>query len=214
MSKRKMRKDKYNKVKPKVSPITFIMVGLFIFAIIFTTIMLIDTPKQKLYKTFRRGALQTNQELDLKKNHDYKAISLKQLEKLIEKGEDIVVFIGTSNSPTATQAINEIQHAFDREGNYKEADDYNNKVSDYVKVIYYLELDTYEEGYGLDGLNAFYTKYEINGAGIIPDLIAFSDSEVIKHYEISSLPNISEYNKLVRSISDFFNKASIEFAAK
>src|SRR5690554_4665967 len=99
------RKNKYSKLKPKVSPLTYIIVGVVFVGLILTIILSISTPKEKF-----------NTRFGLDKDNNYQIIKLKNLENRIDKGEKLIVVIGVAkNTTTPTALLNELQVAYDLE---------------------------------------------------------------------------------------------------
>src|SRR5690554_8185843 len=101
------RKNKYSKLKPKVSPLTYIIVGVVFVGLILTIILSISTPKEKF-----------NTRFGLDKDNNYQIINLKNLENRIDKGEKLIVVIGFKSNPTGPIALlQELQITYDTTNN-------------------------------------------------------------------------------------------------
>lgn len=207
MANKRRKVDKYSRIKPKVSPLTFIGIGVFFLVIILTVFLVTDSPSTKLAKAYQNGARQNGFEIDLTKDHNFKTVKLSKLENLIDSNDEIIIYFGNPNCINCVRFIDQAQKAYDN------ADPYNNKVNEYISTIYYVELDQLEEGFSLEGLDKFYEEHELKGANSIPAMIAFKKGEVVAQYEVEELEGLTEEQIIFRSVNNFFNKASEGFVA-
>lgn len=184
------RKDKYNKLKPEISPITLMIVGLVFLGLILTIVLSLPTKREKFNKKY-----------NFEDNNNYKVVTLKKLEKEIKAGKDVLVVINTpaeeSNAITIIQEIDKA-HAQAREA-YEE-----NKVSDSIKVIYFVDLKVSSD------LNDFVETYEITGYQSTL-LLAFKNKELVLQFDEDKLPSGSvnsgeTLNLIIRNVKGFFEE--------
>lgn len=204
MADRRKKVDKYTRLKPKVSPVTYIAIGVFVLIVILTLVLMIDGPKEKLFKEYNRSYTGEYQYFD--KNHNIKKVSLSSLEKILEKDEEVVVYIGSPICPHCLKFIDNVQGSF-----LGDLPMLKQGLNDYVDQIYYVQLDYSETGFSLKGLNEFYEKYELTGANSIPDFISFKNGEVVFQYKFEEViqnpdedDTINQQN-ILRSINKFVN---------
>lgn len=206
MANKRKKVDRYSRLKPKVSPLTFAGIGAFLLIILLTIFLVTDSASTKLAKAYQNGARENGFEIVLKNDHNFKSVKLSKLDKLIETNDEIIIYFGSPKCIHCVRFIEQAQKAYDNEGSY------NNNVADFVSVIYYVELDQAEEGFNLKGLKEFYEKYELKGANSIPDIIAFKNGEVVNQYKIDEQEGLTDAQLLFRSVNNFFNKTSEEFS--
>lgn len=188
------RKNKYSKLKPKVSPLTYIIVGVVFVGLILTIILSISTPKEKF-----------NTRFGLDKDNNYQIIKLKNLENRIDKGEKLIVVIGVAkNTTTPTALLNELQVTYDVEN-----DRYNVINRDLLpETIYYLEVSS------VDVLSDFNEKYEVKLTSQDPMMLAFNYTDEVVEFNGTKdhgtgAPDAEQANR-IRNIKDFFKKLNEE----
>lgn len=189
------RKNKYSKVKPKVSPLTYVIVGVVLVGLILTIILSISTPKERF-----------NSRFGLDKENNYQLIKLKKLENRIDKGEELVVIIGFKSNPAGPLALlNELQVTYDETNNR-----YDGIDREILPVtIYYLEVNDVE------ALADFNVKYELRLTTQDPMMLAFNfDEEAVIEFNGakdhgSGQANQEQANR-IRNIKEFFAKLNEE----
>ena len=203
------RKDRYNRNKPKVSPITLVIVGLVFLGLILTIVFSIKTPKQKF-----NDFLGT-------KEHVYKFSNVKKVEKEIEKNNNVIVVfqMKDSENPNAS-LLNSLNDAYKKQekfekdsatGIYKLVE---NKVSDHVEYIFYV---TIKNG---DVLDDFFEKYDEDNVIVdgYPMVLSFANNEFkTQHKSLSDekdLIEATEEDKLFRRTASFFIETTKAFEEK
>ena len=188
------RKNKYSKLKPKVSPLMLVITGLFFIGLILTIALSIDTPKQNFNKRFKL------------ENNKYELINLKTLNKKIENKEELIVIVNVGvKGFEAGSLLSEVHDLYQGKELYKEYD-----LKDYPKKVYYLEVKE------LANLKDFFEKYEMKHKTTGPFMYAFSDGELHVEYdgtfqnpELVQEENVEKAN-LIRNVKKFFNDYKVE----
>lgn len=200
------RKDRYNRNKPKVSPITLLIVGLVFLGLILTIVFSIKTPKQKF-----NDFLGT-------KEHVYKFSNVKKVEKEIEKNNKVIVVfqMKDSENPNAS-LLNSLNDAYKKQekfekdsatGIYKLVE---NKVSDHVEYIFYVTIKN------ADVLDDFFEKYDEDNVIFdgYPMVLSFANNEFkTQHKSLSDekdLIEATEEEKLFRRTASFFMETTKAF---
>jgi len=188
------RKNKYSKLKPKVSPLTYIIVGVVFVGLILTIILSISTPKEKF-----------NTRFGLDKDNNYQLIKLKKLESRIDKGEELVVVIGFKSNPTGPIALlQELQITYDTTNNRSHVIDKDILPA----TIYYLEVNDVE------ALADFNVKYELKLTSQDPMMLAFNYDDAVVEFngakDHGTNANDVEQANRIRNINEFFAKLSEE----
>lgn len=203
------RKDRYNRNKPKVSPITLLIVGLVFLGLILTIVFSIKTPKQKF-----NDFLGT-------KEHVYKFSNVKKVEKEIEKNNNVIVVfqMKDSENPNAS-LLNSLNDAYKKQekfekdsatGIYKLVE---NKVSDHVEYIFYVTIKN------ADVLDDFFEKYDEDNVIVdgYPMVLSFANNEFkTQHKSLSDeadLIEATEEHKLFRRTASFFMETTKAFEEK
>ena len=200
------RKDRYNRNKPKVSPITLLIVGLVFLGLILTIVFSIKTPKQKF-----NDFLGT-------KEHVYKFSNVKKVEKEIEKNNKVIVVfqMKDSENPNAS-LLNSLNDAYKKQEKFEKESAtsiYNlgeNKVSNHVEYIFYV---TIKNG---DVLDDFFEKYDEDNVIVdgYPMVLSFANKEFkTQHKSLSDekdLIEATEEEKLFRRTASFFMETTKAF---
>lgn len=203
------RKDRYNRNKPKVSPITLLIVGLVFLGLILTIVFSIKTPKQKF-----NDFLGT-------KEHVYKFSNVKKVEKEIEKNNNVIVVfqMKDSENPNAS-LLNSLNDAYKKQekfekdsatGIYKLVE---NKVSDHVEYIFYVTIEN------ADVLDDFFEKYDEDNVIVdgFPMVLSFANNEFkTQHKSLSDEEDLiepTEEDKLFRRTASFFMETTKAFEEK
>lgn len=185
------RKSKYNKIKPKVSPLTYIIVGLFFIGIVLTIVLSIDTPKQNFNKRFS----------DLE-NHNFELSKFKNVEKKIENNEELIVIINVGIKNLAPKALlTELNKMINED---------ESLLGD-LKVIYYIEIKDVEI------LEDFFETYKVKYKSTPQLMYKFNNNELVAEYNGAKTYNEleaedTETATLRRNIQLFFEQ--IEKAEK
>lgn len=188
------RKNKYSKLKPKVSPLTYIIIGLFFIGLVLTIVLSIDTPKQNFNKRF---------ELE---GHNYELVSLKNLEKKIESKEKVVVVIQVGLKSLAPKnLLTEVYDLYNNEDRYNDLD-----LNNLPNKVYYVEVKDQSV------LDDFIEEYEIKKTSSKPLMLAFNEGELVAEYDSEHEPSgltaeNKEKAKLIRNVRTFFEKIIDEF---
>lgn len=189
------RKNKYSRIKPKVSPLTYILIGLFFIGLVLTIILSIDTPKQSFNKRFEL------------QDHNYELSSLKKVENKINNGENVLVIIQLGLKSTAPKnLLNEVQDLYDGNKTYGDTVD----LDKLPEKIFYIEIKEEEE------LTEFFKEYEVKKTSSQPYMLAFKDSELVVEYDSQNENSeIHAENKeranLIFNIKEFFKVVNKEF---
>lgn len=184
------RKNKYTQIKPKVSPLTYVLVGLVFVGLLLTIVLSIDTPREKFVKRF-----------DLENKNIFELISLSKLEDKIEKGEELIVVVGLAkNTLTPASVIKELTVVYDVDNTrYSEID-----IEKLPSKIYYLEVS------GIDKLGEFVEKYEITLTNQDPMMLGFNEGALIAEYNGTKDHGVvaqdPETANLIRNVKEFFVK--------
>ena len=203
------RKDRYNRNKPKVSPITLLIVGLVFLGLILTIVFSIKTPKQKF-----NDFLGT-------KEHVYKFSNVKKVEKEIEKNNNVIVVFQMKDSENSNASLlNSLNDAYKKQekfekdsatGIYKLVE---NKVSDHVEYIFYVSIEN------ADVLDDFFEKYDEDNVIVdgYPMVLSFANNEFkTQHKSLSDevdLIEATEEDKLFRRTASFFMETTKAFEEK
>ena len=188
------RKNKYSKLKPKVSPLTYIIVGVVLVGLLLTIILSISTPKERF-----------NSRFGLDKDNNYQLIKLKKLENRIENGEELVVVIGFKSNPTGPIALlQELQITYETTNNRSHVIDKDILPA----TIYYLEVNDVE------ALADFNVKYELKLTSQDPMMLAFNYDDAVVEFNGAkdhgtNADDVEQANR-IRNINEFFAKLSEE----
>lgn len=203
------RKDRYNKNKPKVSPITLLIVGLVFLGLILTIVFSIKTPKQKF-----NDFLGT-------KEHVYKFSSVKKVEKEIANGNKVMVVFEMKDSENPNAALlNSLNDAYKKQekfendsatGIYAKAD---NKVSEHIEFVFYVKIKN------VDALENLFEEYDEddNINETFPMVLSFANKEFQTQHKAlkdeDDLVEATEDDKLFRRTASFFKLTTKAFEEK
>ncbi len=113
--------NKYSKLKPKIKPLPFIILGAVIVAITIFAIVLRPNKKNSFYESYKSA--------DIPKNHIFKEITLKELAKKQADKEKMLVYIGY---PGCSNCVNEVKYYY--------IEFFNEGLDEYFESIYYIDL--------------------------------------------------------------------------
>jgi hypothetical protein len=182
--------DKYNKLDPKVHPLTYVsIIGFFvlIFGIIFA---LQPTNKELIYLAYEPTATS-----DFTEDHPFYQVNYEStlfkvgLEKLITKNEIVIVYIGYSGCASCQKHIGAFEKYF-----------YSENFDEVVSTIYYLNV--LEDGEGFVKMQQEYTTVTTS----TPQLLVFKNGEIIANFTVVSTEDTQLLN---RSVRDFYRDAII-----
>lgn len=147
--------NKYSKLKPKIKPLPFIILGLVLVLILVLVLVLRPNPKKTFFNDYE-GA-------NIPENHIFEEVSYKTLNKKA-KNETMLVYIGFPN-------LN-----FNKEVEYYYLEFYNQGLDEYFDKIYYLNLAKLKG----NEFEAVIQKYEaaFDGQQWKPTLIYITEGEV------------------------------------
>lgn len=157
------RRDKYSRIKPKVSPLTFVLVGLFFIGLILTIALSIDTPKQSFNKRFNL------------EDHNFELSKLKKVESKINDEEDLIVIVNVGlKSLTPANLLKELDKFYNEDEVYTKDNFY---PENYPSKIYFVEVKDEKE------LKDFFEEYEIKKKSSKPMMFGFSQGELIAEFD-------------------------------
>jgi|SRR5690625_1367743 len=188
------RKNKYSRLKPKVSPLTYILLSLFFIGLVLTIVLSIDTPKQSFNKRF---------ELD---NHNFELNSFKKVQNKINNDEEIIVIIQVGlKSTSPKKLLKEIQNLYNEEKLYDDVS--KDKLPN--NIIYVEVKDN-------DVLTDFIKEYEIKKTSSKPLMLAFKNNELLVEYDSEHVDDEREAEdkekaNLINNVKTFFKKVDEEF---
>lgn len=173
------RKRGHHRLKPEVSPITYIILGAIFIILTLAIIFSVDTKNQKFAKRY---------ELE---NHNYNVTSLKKVEKNIIKGKnELVIFYveQTEENADATLLLKQTQLMYNREEVYKDVKSKEGDVevnfSEKVEKISFVAITLKDSSKFSD----FLEEYEIQYTGALM-MIYFEQGELVSEANISKQLN-------------------------
>lgn len=193
------RRDKYNRLKPEVSPWTIIISVAVFIALLLPIVLSIPTKKQKF-----------NQSFDLEKKNNFQLVNQKKMINDVTEGKDVIVILnGQSEQNFSFVLIREVQKAYNREGIYE-----TNKVSDFIPTIYYIDLKTDEKS--TEALSEFLKEHEVKNKATRPIMLAFSNKELVTEFDLNNFSEEleDEEKRLVRNVKLFFTTVSNSLESK
>ncbi|MDO9628630.1 MAG: thioredoxin family protein [Acholeplasmataceae bacterium] len=187
---KKIKIDKYNKVEPKVHPITIAsIIGFFV--IVFGLILIFQpTNQEKIAKSYELY------NIELTEDHPFYQVTYgsklfkRGLDKIIAKEEVVVVYVGFPSCPACQTHIKGFESYFRSEN-----------VEDYTSKIYYINPNENV---------ADFVKFQTAFPSIInstPQLLVFIDGELVTQFSPGSSTAQTDIN---RSIRDFYRAAVIK----
>ena len=180
--------DKYNKLAPKVHPLTYVSIlGFFVivFGIIFA---LKPTNQEVIYASYEATATS-----DFTEDHPFYQVQYESslfkvgLDKIIDKNEIVLVYVGYASCASCQAHIGAFQKYF-----------YSQNFDDFTQTIYYFNLEADQ-----DGFTAFKTDFaEVTDS--TPQLMVFQNGVVIQTFTPVSTEDTQALN---RSVRDFYDNA-------
>ncbi|MCF7933073.1 MAG: hypothetical protein K9K93_07880 [Acholeplasmataceae bacterium] len=181
--------DKYNKVKPKVHPITIGSIALFLI-IVFAVILFVGpSDSEVLYSEYQFSGYALPD--DFTEEHPFVEIQYdngflgfsRGLEKMIEKEEIVLVFFGSETCESCVQHIGAIQKYFFEEG-----------VDQYIDTFYY-----FNPANQLEEFEALTTDHpEITQT--TPQIVLFKDGVAVATFQ----PSGTDEQSINRSVKAYF----------
>ncbi len=180
--------DKYNKVAPKVHPLTYVSIIGFLVIVFGIIFALRPTNEELIYLSYEATATD-----DFTEDHPFYQVQYEGtlfkvgLEKIIEKNEIVIVYVGYSGCESCQKHIGAFQKYF-----------YSQNFDDLVSTIYY--LNTLED---TEGLTLFQTDFPEVLAST-PQLLVFQNGVIVYSFTPISVDDTQAIN---RSVRDFYDEA-------
>ncbi len=145
--------NKYSRLKPKIKPLPFIILGAVIVAVVILAIVLRPNKENTFYENYKYA--------DIPKEHIFEAV--KQLAKKQNKKENMLVYFGY---PQCSNCMEEVKYYY--------IEFFNQEMDQHFEKIYYIDLtklkqkdfENVAENYGVAGnpetgqFNAFLFYFE------------------------------------------------------
>ncbi len=176
----------------KIHPIAYIIGVIFLALIAVVIIFTVPSKSKKFYSEYSSAQLQTeqfDQNLLISKEHLYKKINLKDLEKKIDSKNLVIVYMGGTWCSTC---LNEV-------GIYSSELETNENLLEIAKNIYYLEVPETKE---LKGLEEFIEKYELSENLSYPQLLSFYNGKLVK---AKYVPGIQQLKDIKTTVWKYYN---------
>ena len=180
--------DKYTKVEPKIHPVTLIAIISFFLIIITLIFVFKPTDKAVIFAAYEPYATS-----DFTEDHPFVSVSYENklfdrgLDKILDKEELVLVYVGSSACPSCQAHIGAIQKYYVNEG-----------FDQYVSKIYYLNTD--ENADGFNKLIELFPEIEAS----TPQLLIFQNGELLSRFIPISSEDATAIN---RSVRDFYQDA-------
>lgn len=117
---------RYKKIQPKLKPLPFIIIGIVIIAVVLLVVFLRDTPQQTFHKNYVANGV-----YDLDKDHVYKEISYKTLNKKVKDEEKMLVYFGEYDCEECVPEVSIYNDEF-------KSEDLN--LGEYFDYIYFINV--------------------------------------------------------------------------
>jgi thiol-disulfide isomerase/thioredoxin len=184
--------DKYSKVTPKVHPLTLAIIAGFFAVIIGLILIFTPSNQEKIYDAYKNGSDTTF----FTEDHPFFEVTYKGslfrrgLERIIEKEEIVVLYIGAPSCAGCLKHIGAFDHYFDLEN-----------MNDFTDRIYY--LDSVND---LKGFKELFEKFQQVTAAT-PQLIVFKDGAILATYTAPTAPapGQTERQAINKAVQTFFN---------
>jgi thiol-disulfide isomerase/thioredoxin len=182
--------DKYNKLAPKVHPLTYVSIIGFLVIVFGIIFALRPSNEELIYLAYEPTATS-----DFTEDHPFYQVQYESslfkvgLDKIIDKNEIVLVYIGNSTCASCQAHIGAFQKYF-----------YSQNFDDLVSTIYY--LNTSED---LDGFSVFSDGY-LEVTDLTPQLLVFQNGVVIQSFTPVSTEDTQALN---RSVRDFYDEAIV-----
>ena len=153
-----MSKHKYKKIT--LNPWVLGGAAAFMILIIVLTIVLSPSSSKKIYKEYVSMETSTNKIIykDEFKDHVFKKVNTKKLSKMIDSGDEFILYIGKSTCEHCLPMVGRYNHYFKKEG--------------FKGNIYYLDVRVVDEK-----IQAFFDEYGVENS--TPLLIAYKDGKKV-----------------------------------
>lgn len=181
--------DKYNKIEPKIHPITLAAIILSIVSIFVLIIVSQPSNRETVYNAY--DPYVTSEYFT--EDHPYYQITFNGslfksgFEKVLEKEEVVVLYLGFETCPACQATVGPIQRYFNSTG-----------FSEVVEQIYY--INPTRDTKGATDLTAAYPAIGVS----TPQLIIFQNGEIIANYQYPENADATQINRTVR---EFFEGA-------
>jgi len=182
--------DKYNKVAPKVHPLTYVSIIGFL-VIVFGIIFALRPSNEELIYL----AYETTATSDFTEDHPFYQVQYESslfkvgLDKIIDKNEIVLVYVGYSACQSCQAHIGAFQKYF-----------YSQNFDDVVSTIYYFNVQE-----DIDG----FTDFRVDFPEVLestPQLLVFQNGVIIQTFTPVSTEDTQALN---RSVRDFYDEAIV-----
>jgi hypothetical protein len=182
--------DKYNKVAPKVHPLTYVSIIGFLVIVFGLILALRPSNEQLIYLAYEATATS-----DFTEDHPFYQVQYEStlfkvgLDKIIDKDEIVLVYVGFSSCATCQKHIGAFQKYF-----------YSQNFDELVSTIYYFNIEADQ-----DGITEMIADFpEVTSS--TPQLLVFQNGVIIKAFEVLSSEDSQAIN---RSVRDFYDEAIV-----
>lgn len=191
--------NKYSKFKSKIHPLTYVIGALFVVVVIIAIVLSVPSSKDKFYRSYFNTQVRTqefNPELLIERDHLYKTVNVKKLEKHIESDEVVIVYIGGTWCPYCLNEVN-VYHSELKK---------NEELFEKAGNILYLEKS--DPSKDIKGLEALFEKLEIEEVpSKFPTLLVFINGELA---EATYSSGTQQPESIRTAVRDFYDEVLSE----
>jgi hypothetical protein len=181
--------NKYNKVEPKIHPITIAIISVVVLLLLALIIFTRPSKSEVIYNQYIQ--YETVNKEWFTEDHPFTMVNFKSgflgfnpgLERIIEKDEYSLVYFGYAGCEACQQHVGPYQHYFFEVG-----------LNEYLSTIHYFDVTE-----DLDNFQILQDQYE-QIEGVTPQLILFRNGEIVLKLEMN------ETLTLNRNILNFFDE--------
>lgn len=187
----KVKIDKYNKIEPKIHPITLAAIILSVVSVLVLMIVSQPSNSETIYNAY--DPYVTSEYFT--EDHPFYQLTYNGslfkdgFKKVVEKEEIVVLYLGFETCPACQATIGPIQRYFNSTG-----------FSDVVESIYY--INPTKDTKGATDLSSAYPEIGVS----TPQLIVFQNGEIIAAYQY---PENADATQINRSVREFFEGALV-----
>ncbi len=114
------------KIRPKLKPLTFIIIGAIVVVITLAVVLLQPSKKRVFYNEFGNTKLA--------EDHAFEEIKFKKLVKKLENNENLIVFFGTPSDQASRTEVSDYDSEFTKR-----------EMNEHFTQIYYVNLEKLKE---------------------------------------------------------------------
>ena len=182
--------DKYNKVAPKVHPLTYVSIIGFLVIVFGIIFALRPSNEELIYLAYEATATS-----DFTEDHPFYQVQYDSslfkvgLDKIIDKNEIVLVYVGYSACQSCQAHIGAFQKYF-----------YSQNFDDVVSTIYYFNVQEDQEGFN---------EFRVDFPEVLtstPQLLVFQNGVIIQSFTPVSTEDTQALN---RSVRDFYDEAIV-----